>query len=111
MPIKFIFRQSEFTDEGRAAAELFLEYLLIKRPRSITMTGHADERGSHAFNMDLSSERLEAVAKCLRAGGFAGSIELIPNGDTEPSTGVDRGLLRREQLYDLDRRVELLLGP
>ena len=35
VPIKFIFREAVLTDEGRTAAQLLLEYLLIKRPPSV----------------------------------------------------------------------------
>ena len=75
------------------------------------MTGHADERGSHALNMALSADRLKTVARFLRDGGFTGSLDLIPKGDTEPFRAIDRTRLPQEQLYDLDRRVELLLSP
>ncbi len=109
VPIQFVFREAEFTAEGRKAVQLLLEYArLTKRPQ-LRLTGHADERGTHAFNLDLSAERLEAVARFLRAGGYDGGLELIPKGDTEPYMRVDRSLFPREQLYDLDRRVELHL--
>jgi outer membrane protein OmpA-like peptidoglycan-associated protein len=78
VPIKFVFRTAEFTDEGKKAADLLLQYLLLRQLPSIRMTGHADERGTSAFNMSLSSERLEAVAAFLRAGGYTGRVELIP---------------------------------
>ncbi len=107
VPINFVFRESEFTDEGRKAAQLLLDYLLLEKPVSLKMTGHADERGSHDFNMKLSAERLETVSKFLRSGGYTGKLVLVPKGDQEPFTGVDRARFPREQLYDLDRRVEL----
>jgi outer membrane protein OmpA-like peptidoglycan-associated protein len=107
VPINFVFRKAEFTEEGTKAANLLLQYLLLRQPPFISMTGHADERGTSAFNMTLSSDRLEAVAAFLRAGGYTGQVELIPKGDWEPFAGVDRSVVPREQLYDLDRRVEL----
>jgi outer membrane protein OmpA-like peptidoglycan-associated protein len=110
VPIKFVFREAEFTDDGRKAAQLLLEYLLLKQPPSLRMSGHADERGTHDFNMNLSADRLESVATFLRAGGYAGHVVLIPRGDTEPFKGVDRSLVPRDQLYDLDRRVELQIA-
>jgi outer membrane protein OmpA-like peptidoglycan-associated protein len=109
VPLKFVFREATLTEEGRRAADLLLEYLLLKQRPAITLTGHADERGTAAFNLSLSAERLQTVANFLRAGGYAGKLILIPKGDTEPFTGVDRRLFSREDLYDLDRRVELRL--
>lgn len=107
IPIQFVFREAQFTDDGAKAAQLLLDYLLLKKPPVIKMTGHADERGTAEFNMKLSADRLATVSKFLRAGGFAGQVELLPKGDTAPFTGVDRTVMPRDQLYELDRRVEL----
>ena len=110
VPIKFIFREAAFTDDGAKAAQLLLDYLVLKNPPSISMTGHADERGTPEFNMKLSADRLETVSDFLRAGGYAGRVEIFPKGDTAPFQGVDRTLLPRDQLYELDRRVELQIS-
>lgn len=110
VPVKFIFREAAFTDDGAKAAQLLLDYLLLKKPASISMTGHADERGTPEFNMKLSAERLKTVSDFLRAGGYAGKVETIPKGDTAPFQGVDRTLMPRDQLYELDRRVELQIS-
>jgi outer membrane protein OmpA-like peptidoglycan-associated protein len=110
VPIKFIFREAEFTDDGAKAAQLLLDYLILSRPPLIRMTGHADERGNHDFNMKLSADRLKTVMDFLRAGGYAGQVELFPKGDTEPFQGIDRTLVPRDQLYELDRRVELQIS-
>jgi outer membrane protein OmpA-like peptidoglycan-associated protein len=110
VPIKFIFREAAFTDDGAKAAQLLLDYLLLKKPPSISMTGHADERGTPEFNMKLSADRLETVSEFLRAGGYAGRVEIFPKGDTAPFQGVDRTLMPLDQLYELDRRVELQIS-
>jgi outer membrane protein OmpA-like peptidoglycan-associated protein len=109
VPIQFVFREAHFTDDGRKAAQLLLQYLLALKPSLVKMTGHADERGTHEFNMDLSARRLDAVAAFLRQGGFKGKMQLTPKGDTEPFAAVDRTNTPPEVLYDLDRRVELIL--
>jgi outer membrane protein OmpA-like peptidoglycan-associated protein len=109
VPIQFVFREASFTDDGRKAAQLLLQYLLALKPSLVKMTGHADERGTHEFNMDLSARRLDAVAAFLREGGFKGTMQLTPKGDTEPFAAVDRANTPPEVLYDLDRRVELIL--
>lgn len=109
VPITFIFNEANFTPEGRKAADLLLEYLKLKNYDSVTLTGHADERGTIALNMNLSSERLDTVASFLREGGFKGELDLIPKGESEPFTGVVRSEYDREELYQLDRRVELII--
>ena len=109
VPIKFAFREATFTEDGRMAAELLLQYVLLERLDKLKLTGHADERGTPAFNLELSSARLATVARFLRAGGFTGTLELVPMGESAPFTGVDRGLFPPEELFELDRRVELRL--
>jgi outer membrane protein OmpA-like peptidoglycan-associated protein len=109
VPIQFVFREANFTDDGRKAAQLLLQYLLALEPSSVKMTGHADERGTHEFNMELSARRLEAVAAFLRNGGYKGKMQLTPKGDMEPFAGVDRANTPPGVLFDLDRRVELIL--
>lgn len=110
IPVQFVYREATFTDEGRKAAELLAEYLKLKKPESIVMTGHADERGSDAFNLELSQQRLETVATFLRENGFEGRLVLVPKGSSEPYQGVDRTSFDRHTLWQLDRRVELELG-
>jgi outer membrane protein OmpA-like peptidoglycan-associated protein len=108
IPIMFVFREATFTEEGRKAATLLLEYVTLKKYQHIVLTGHADERGSLELNYDLSRDRLEAVVSLLKEGGYRGGVKLIPKGETEPFLGVDRSKYSREELFQLDRRVELI---
>ncbi len=108
IPIKFIYQQAQLTDEGKQAALLLLNYLKAKDFKTVSLTGHADERGSEAYNTELSRMRLEEIARILRGGGFGGQLVLIPKGEAVPFTGVDRSKFSAQDLYKLDRRVELL---
>jgi outer membrane protein OmpA-like peptidoglycan-associated protein len=107
VPIMFVYREATFTTEGERAVRLLLEYLKLKSFQSVKLTGHADERGSPQLNMGLSRDRLEAVARYLKTGGFTGALDLVPKGESEPFSGVDRTRYSSEDLYQLDRRVEL----
>jgi len=109
VPITFVFNEPTLTEDGRKAAALLLEYLRLKRFARISLTGHADERGTDELNMTLSKERLETVARYLKDGGFNGELELIPKGKREPFAGVVRSQYPQEELYQLDRRVELVI--
>jgi outer membrane protein OmpA-like peptidoglycan-associated protein len=109
IPVLFVYNEAAFTEEGRRAAGLLLEYLKVKRLDAVTLSGHADERGSPSFNLDLSRERLATVASFLKSGGYAGALRLEPRGESEPFVGIDRTRFNREELYQLDRRVELRL--
>ena len=107
IPIKFVFREAGMTEEGLKAADILLAYVRAKQPSSIKLTGPADERGPDNVNLALSAQRLKTVADFLRAGGYTGAIDLVPKGEREPYTALDRNRLPQDLLYDLDRRVEV----
>ena len=110
IPMQFVYRETTLTDEGTKAVSLLLEYLRLKRFNAITLSGHTDERGSEEYNIDLSRRRLEAAVDLLRKGGYKGAVKLLPKGKTEPYVKVDRSLYDREDLMQLDRRVELMVA-
>jgi outer membrane protein OmpA-like peptidoglycan-associated protein len=107
VPIMFVYNEAELTPEGHRGVGLLLEYLKLERLPSIELSGHADERGTDDYNMDLSRERLETVQRILREGGYDGQLKLSPKGKSEPFMGVDRTKYAQDALYQLDRRVEL----
>ncbi len=107
VPIMFVYNEAELTPEGQRGVGLLLEYVKLERLPSIELSGHADERGTDEYNMDLSRERLETVQRILREGGYDGQLKLSPKGKSEPFTGVDRTKFTQEALFQLDRRVEL----
>lgn len=107
VPITFLYNEPALTSDGQGAARLLLEYVNLKRFGTIALSGHADERGSHAYNVELSRQRLLTIEHVLRDGGYKGRIELLPKGSSEPFTGIVRSQFAREELMQLDRRVEL----
>ena len=109
IPVQFVYREATFTNQGKIAVRLLLRFLNARQPELATLSGHADERGSHEMNLALSRQRLEAVRRFLRAAGYTGKLILEPKGETEPFAGFDRDKLSPEARYQLDRRVELRL--
>lgn len=109
VPITFMTDEVELTPDGARAAALLAEYLRIKRPEGISLSGHADSRGPDGYNMVLSKRRLEAIERYLRQAGYAGNLSLTPKGKSEPYLGVDRTRLSQQEIYQADRRVELRL--
>ncbi|WP_439541868.1 OmpA family protein [Hyphomicrobium sp.] len=107
VPIMFVYNEATLTPEGQHAASLLLEYLTLKRLSAVELTGHADERGTSEYNMDLSRDRLATVSDLLKNGGYSGELKLTPKGKSEPFMGVDRHHYSGEALFQLDRRVEL----
>lgn len=80
-----------------------LAELLVRRPElKIAMRGHADERGSQEYNLDLSKRRVEAALFYLMNRGVNRSQlkteyygERVPAAPNSPET------------YQLNRRVEM----
>lgn len=107
VPITFITDETELTPDGARAAALLAEYLRIKRPEGISLSGHADSRGPDGYNMDLSRRRLETIERYLRQAGYAGNLSLTPKGKREPYLGIDRTRLSQQEVLQADRRVEL----
>lgn len=109
-PITFAYGESGFTAIGRKQAAALGEFLRQRPLDIVTLTGHADDRGSDEYNVELSRNRLESVARYLRESGYAGKLVLIPKGRSEPFVSADRDKLSKEDAFQLDRRVELHLG-
>jgi outer membrane protein OmpA-like peptidoglycan-associated protein len=107
LPITFVYKEAILTAQGERAAALLAEYLKVKDARRATLTGHADERGTEAFNYQLSRERLDLIARYLKEHGYEGDLILEPKGKREPFSGIERERYTRDDLYLLDRRVEL----
>jgi outer membrane protein OmpA-like peptidoglycan-associated protein len=107
-PITFIYNDTTFTLDGWRAVDGLAKQLLSDQPAMVSLSGHADERGSDLYNIELSRKRLSVVADYLRDKGFVGKLQLIPKGKSEPYRGVDRHALSQDELFQLDRRVELI---
>jgi outer membrane protein OmpA-like peptidoglycan-associated protein len=111
VPITFVTDEDALTTNGERAVVLLGEYLRLKRPGGITLSGHADARGSDGYNMRLSLKRLKAIERYLRAAGYSGALSLVPRGKREPYQGIDRRHLPLREIYQADRRVELRITP
>ena len=109
VPITFVTGEATMTPEGVHAADLLVEYIRIKAPKAMTLSGHADVRGTDAYNLDLSRQRLEAIEHHLRSHGYAGRLSLLPKGKSEPYAGINRATASYDDILQADRRVELRL--
>ena len=107
LPITFESNRSDPTPEGRDAIAALLECLKAQKLPRIVLSGHTDQVGSAAFNKGLSSDRLNAVQRLLRQGGFAGNIVLEPKGKSEPYGGDGLDGYSEEEVRRLNRRIEL----
>ncbi len=110
-PVTFPYDEANVTAAGRQQAAALSEFLRLQKLDVVTLSGHADERGSDEYNLQLSRNRLESVARFLRDSGYAGKLVLVPKGKSEPFSGVDRAKLSKDAAFQLDRRVELRVAP
>jgi outer membrane protein OmpA-like peptidoglycan-associated protein len=107
IPITFAYNEATFTREGRLAAARLAAFLIAQQVKTVALTGHADERGTDTYNLELSRQRLATVVSYLRERGYSGEFQLIPKGRAEPYAGVDRPSMSKEAAFQLDRRVEM----
>lgn len=107
LPIEFQYDSVAFTKKGQAAADDLAATLRAQAPPAITLVGHTDETGALDYNMRLSKRRAEALGHYLRAAGYTGTIYVDGRGPTEPMALDDPGQYSVEQVYQINRRVEL----
>ena len=102
--IYFEFDSSDVRASQRATAEAHARYLSENPGASITLEGHADERGSREYNIALGERRANSVRQLMTLLGAAGQqIRTISYGEERPAaTGHD------ESSWRLNRRVEIV---
>lgn len=78
-------------------------YLASHTGRTVTLEGHADERGSSEYNVALGEQRARAVAKLMVLQGVADEqIQIVSYGEEKPaSAGHD------DAAWQQNRRVEI----
>lgn len=57
--------------EERRRLASFLSGLDAEQRRTFRLSGHADDRASETYNLDLSSRRAQGVSRLIRGWGFA----------------------------------------
>ena len=102
--IYFEFDSSEVPDSERGAIEAHARYLSERTGASITLEGHADERGSREYNVALGERRAAAVRQLMTLlGANASQILTVSYGEERPAAvGHD------ESAWGLNRRVEII---
>ncbi|MGA9522085.1 MAG: OmpA family protein [Myxococcaceae bacterium] len=100
-PVRFGFNEATLSPDGRARLEQIAECVKSSSGQ-VTLEGHADERGTEEYNLQLSNRRAESVKKYLTTLGVsAAKVEALGFGETRPATsGSD------EDSWSTNRRVE-----
>lgn len=102
--IYFDFDDYEVKSEYAALLEHHGKFLAGKPATRILVQGHADERGSHEYNLALGHKRAEAVRRTLLLNGAKdGQLEAVSFGEEKPSAdGHD------EEAWSRNRRADLV---
>jgi outer membrane protein OmpA-like peptidoglycan-associated protein len=109
LPVHFDTNSDKLDDDGRLSADTLAEFLLWQKPAAITLIGHADPRGGADYNLALSKQRAETLAKYLKKKGVTAKIATDGKGESERPILSDLQPTEQE-LWQRWRRVELKLG-
>ncbi len=102
--IYFDFDSSAIREVDRAVIDAHAEYLATHPSASVTLEGHADERGTREYNVALGDRRSNSVRRTMSLLGASGSqLRTISYGEERPAVdGHD------ESAWSLNRRVEII---
>ncbi|MGN0858804.1 MAG: peptidoglycan-associated lipoprotein Pal [Stenotrophomonas sp.] len=102
--VYFDLDQDALKPEFQAIMSCHAKYLRDRPSSRITLQGHADERGSRAYNQGLGERRGNAVNSALQAaGGSASQLTVVSYGEERPVC-TDSG----EACWAQNRRVEIV---
>jgi len=101
--IYFDFDDSTVQQQYLVVLELHAKFL-VESGATVTLEGHADERGTQAYNLALGERRGNGVATYLMNYGLSQSqINVVSYGEERPAdSGHDEGS------WEKNRRVELV---
>ncbi len=102
--VYFEYDSSEILGADRPVIEAHGRYLADHAGASVTLEGHADERGSREYNIALGERRGNAVLQLMNLLGASGSqIRVVSYGEERPAVdGHD------ESSWSQNRRVEIV---
>lgn len=109
VPVQFAYNADRLTPLGRQYADELFAFLTEQGFAEATLVGHTDPKGDACYNLRLSRQRAEALARYLKDRGYGGRVRVVARGEADPlSFHPDEGFSQDEQ-YRLMRRVELWL--
>ena len=102
-PVRFEFNESRLTADAQARLQAIAECIKTEKFR-LRLEGHADERGTEEFNLQLSNRRAASVKRFLTDLGVKDSeLETVGYGENRPAVAQSN-----EDAWAQNRRVELV---
>jgi peptidoglycan-associated lipoprotein len=100
----FGFDRSDLSQDALDDLDAHAKYLSSVRSAKVRLEGHADERGTRAYNLALGERRANSVARYLVIQGVNRTqIETVSYGEERPLS-----LSRDDNGWSRNRRVELI---
>ncbi len=91
--VYFAWNSAELSEIATGFLEGVVAEAVRQQPSSIALAGHADTSGDDGFNLDLSRERVEAVAAHLTGAGIDPSIMVLDwYGEAMPAIETGDGV-------------------
>ena len=91
--VYFAWDSPDLSDIAKGFLEGVVAEAVRQQPSAIMISGHADTSGDSDFNMDLSRERVEAVAAHMTAAGIDASILVLEwYGEAAPAIETGDGV-------------------
>jgi peptidoglycan-associated lipoprotein len=102
--VHFAFDSAQLDAGARAALQEAATCLEQRRPVSVTVEGHTDERGTTAYNLALGNRRADSVRGYLKDLGVRAGLTIISFGKELPLVSG-----AGEASWSQNRRTELRL--
>lgn len=103
--VYFDYNQSDLTENAIEALSFQADWLLEYDSYGITVSGHADERGTREYNLALGEARASSVRDFFVQSGISEDrLEIVSYGEEQPAvTGSD------EYAWSKNRRSQTIL--
>lgn len=102
--VYFAFDSSDIASADQPVVEAHGRYLADNPNVSLTLEGHADERGSREYNIALGERRANSVRQLMTLIGANGAqIRVVSYGEERPAVEG-----QSEAAWSRNRRVEIL---
>jgi peptidoglycan-associated lipoprotein len=99
--IRFGFDQATLTAESQGSLQKLSDCVKQAPAKRITVSGHADERGTTQYNIALGARRAESARKYLADLGVSARLETVSFGEERPLCAD-----ATEECWARNRRVE-----
>lgn len=87
--VYFKFDSTDLTEASHGEIFDILQKVPVYKPKTVRVVAHADKPGTDAYNMNLSQERADALAKMLTGAG-AKKVQALGVGEKEPIVDTEK---------------------